>query len=890
MRPGHGAEVAESFRETALRYADRGWPVFCLQPHGKVPLSGEDTGRHGCLDATTDMLAVSRWWRDHPDANIGIACGPVGGIFVLDVDVKPPKVKEGDPPGIPGPAALAELERRHGALPPTLTAGTGGGGEHRYFRWPVDVPIRNRARIRIDGAATGLDCRGEGGYVAAPPSIHPDGGVYRWWDPAVPVAEAPRWLLDLLAPVATSAPTIAAVWAQPERGAAAERLTAYGRTALDGAYQDILGAGEGNRHDVIRNKSLWLAKLAAGGCIGWAEAEAALIAAGDATGKDPREVRRAVQWGYDKGSKEPYRPEDREIAPRVYRGPGWEDGPPGMPEDDPGPGAEGWTWQPPSDDDMPPIEGFAPGEASAPVSPTRPSLARLHAEDAAQGSSIIAEVGDILETAYDTKAERAAACRGAAKLMVGALGPLSWLAALAPSEWADAVASIMTAGGMSTLFPPIDRAVRQAAAEHVAALHAEKVAERRRKLAGSKADGGPIPEVQERLSKSKEGDVKSTFANVVTIYRQDPRWDSLRMSKLGDVVEVNSMELLEGPGTADAAEWLRDQYRIDAPEHVVKSALYAVAQGRVYSPVDDYLESIRGLGDGISTIHGILPKHLGIKDPSPLQRRMVTRFLIGAIARAKKPGCKLDTALIFAGKQGAKKSSWFKALFGPEFFGDSPIPIGSKDAPIQLSRVWGYEAAELEDLTSKRTAEAVKAFMSTAADLFRAPFARTARLYPRHTVLCGSFNPRDGVLTDPTGSRRFWIIALPDEWVVPVDLVAAERDAIWAEALMLYERGDPWWFERAEDKDREEAAQEWVEEDPWQALVAAWLNPPGAVIPPTAFTRAKVMEDAIKIPPAMMDRRASARVGAILTRLGWKEHASPSGHRGQRVWLRDTAS
>jgi hypothetical protein len=160
----------------ALDHALRGWRVFPVA--GKVPrIAAWPT------QATTDEAIVRRWWQTWLTADIGIATG--GGLLVLDVD-----------PRHGGDASLAELERRHGPLPDTPRALTGGGGVHLYFA--VDQTIGNRA-----GLVPGIDLRGEGGFVVAPPSKHASGRGYAWELGAspddVPLAPAPRWLLKQLA-------------------------------------------------------------------------------------------------------------------------------------------------------------------------------------------------------------------------------------------------------------------------------------------------------------------------------------------------------------------------------------------------------------------------------------------------------------------------------------------------------------------------------------------------------------------------------------------------------------------------------------------------------------------------------------------------------------------
>jgi putative DNA primase/helicase len=153
-------------RDAALGYARRGWCVFPVWSirNGRCACGtacGRDAGKHpigwlvphGVHDATTNESTIRRWWTDEPNANIGIATGAVSGIIVLDVD------------GEDGEASLAALEREHGPLPETPTVLT-GKGRHLYFAHP-GVPVPNRVRV-----ALGLDVRGDGGYVVAPPSIH----------------------------------------------------------------------------------------------------------------------------------------------------------------------------------------------------------------------------------------------------------------------------------------------------------------------------------------------------------------------------------------------------------------------------------------------------------------------------------------------------------------------------------------------------------------------------------------------------------------------------------------------------------------------------------------------------------------------------------------------
>lgn len=153
--------------DCALRYATR-WSVFPVVAGQKVPAC-----EHGCKDATRDPDQIRAWWASMPDANIGIATGPPSGIFVLDVD------------GADGLDALVTLG--HG-VPATLTQHTPSGGLHFVFAYHAEMG--NTARK----LGPNLDTRGAGGYIVGAPSVHPNGGVYRWANRSDPMP-MPGWLL-----------------------------------------------------------------------------------------------------------------------------------------------------------------------------------------------------------------------------------------------------------------------------------------------------------------------------------------------------------------------------------------------------------------------------------------------------------------------------------------------------------------------------------------------------------------------------------------------------------------------------------------------------------------------------------------------------------------------
>lgn len=206
--------------EAAAGYAGRGLPVFPCQ--GKTPLT-----EHGFHDASMDAATVLTWWTRWPEANIGIPTGAVSGLDVLDVDVQ-----HG------GQGTLAELERKHGKLPATVEVLTPSGGRHHWFAHGREL------KSTAGKLGSGVDTRGEGGYVLVPPSASENGRAYKFLHERER-AELPAWVFELLEPNG-SKPTAGKVTdVIPEGRRRQELLSLAGTLRRRGlADQEILAALE----------------------------------------------------------------------------------------------------------------------------------------------------------------------------------------------------------------------------------------------------------------------------------------------------------------------------------------------------------------------------------------------------------------------------------------------------------------------------------------------------------------------------------------------------------------------------------------------------------------------------------------------------------------------
>jgi hypothetical protein len=252
----------------AWTYAARGWPVFPVS--GKVPLPRT----RGVLDASTDPQILAAWWQN-PAHGVAIATGRPSGVWALDVD------------GDEGAASLGALVDHQGELPPTVTSRTGGGGWHMLFTMPSDRDVRNSTKK----IAPGLDVRGTGGYIVAPPSTG-----YRWLPRRAPseiaTADAPGWLVELVAPLPLPEP-IRAPRPMPEG-----RSSRYLQAALEAEYAEVAQAREGTRNARLFTAAWSLSRLIHAGDVDAATVARLLAHAAAQTGLGAREITRTIKSAY----------------------------------------------------------------------------------------------------------------------------------------------------------------------------------------------------------------------------------------------------------------------------------------------------------------------------------------------------------------------------------------------------------------------------------------------------------------------------------------------------------------------------------------------------------------------------------------------------------------
>jgi putative DNA primase/helicase len=289
------ADLPSPMASAALQYARRGWPIFpCRECDGEpyqirtgkragemvTPKAKQPYVATGLKAATADETQILRWWKQWPNAMIGLPLGAVtrdgDGFFALDFDPRhDPETGE----DFTLELLKERLEAQMGcAVPESLAVRTPSGGVHIYLRQPRDggEEIRNRGNLPEH-----VDVRGRGGYVIAPPSIIVEPcadatpGKYRWLRGRVdaPVAEAPPALIEILRDRSgrraeeRSTPSPAASARSPTGSSGdvddrvREAIRKYGLAALDAELERVRSAASGKRNAQLNESALKIAAL-----------------------------------------------------------------------------------------------------------------------------------------------------------------------------------------------------------------------------------------------------------------------------------------------------------------------------------------------------------------------------------------------------------------------------------------------------------------------------------------------------------------------------------------------------------------------------------------------------------------------------------------------------
>jgi len=292
-------------------------------------------------------------------------------------------------------------------------------------------------------------------------------------------------------------------------------------------------------------------------------------------------------------------------------------------------------------------------------------------------------------------------------------------------------------------------------------------------------------------------------------------------------------------------------------------------------PVREYLRSLPA--DAASGRDIFTEMADAASTPSPLAPVYWMRWCVSAVARALRPGCKVDSVLVLSGKQGARKSTiFFELMKDQKWFTDSMPAIGSADSMRMLSSKWVIEWAELEAM-KRRDSETVKAFLSGREDTYRMPYARRFTTAPRSSVIVATTN-EPAFLDDWSGSRRFWPLSVDGK--IDSGWFREHRDAIWSAAMQKWKAGEQAYLTEEEDDARREESVGFSYSDPWIGQVEAWSRSENREQAQTW----EILSSALGLDASRQDKAACMRLSRVMAKIGGWERcqigpARLSGYR-----------
>jgi hypothetical protein len=337
-----------------------------------------------------------------------------------------------------------------------------------------------------------------------------------------------------------------------------------------------------------------------------------------------------------------------------------------------------------------------------------------------------------------------------------------------------------------------------------------------------------LGEWRDSIETDRHGLVKPRFQNLLTIIRHALGYNPFLYDvfaaeeQLGVTCRFGvSGSLVDDTVILAVKQWLctRFGFSSDPATGIIHEAVSVIAAEQPINPLTAYLESL--VWDGRPRIRTWMRDYCEAQAEEPYLSDISEKFLISMVARAFRPGCKLDTVLILVGEQGAGKSTTLSTLAGREdWFSDTGINFREKDAALQLRGKWIYELSELVGAYKSDT-ENIKQFISSRVDKIRPPYGRRVTKYPRHGVLAGSTN-RSEFLNDTTGNRRFWPVEVGH---CDTDGLAAVRDQLFAEAIEAWRWGAvPYLTDAAVIAQANEATKARQLDDPWVDEIRARLG------------------------------------------------------------------
>ena len=307
-----------------------------------------------------------------------------------------------------------------------------------------------------------------------------------------------------------------------------------------------------------------------------------------------------------------------------------------------------------------------------------------------------------------------------------------------------------------------------------------------------------VEEVRGSLDLTDNGAIKNSIRNCLTVFQNDPVLQgAVRYNILTERIDIVK-PLWWSKQTATLTDtdlnylmlYLEDKYSLTS-EKKIQKALSIIADSNKYHPIRDYLNGLEW--DGTERIRYALPRFLGAEE-GEYTYQALRLFMLGAISRVFKPGCKFEVMLCLVGGQGAGKSTFFRLLaVKDEWFSDDLKKIDDDNVYRKMQGHWIIEMSEMIATANAKSIEDIKSFISRAKETYKVPYETHPADRLRQCVFGGSSNTMDFLPLDRSGNRRFLpIMVHPENAEIHIlEDEAASRafiDMMWAEVMFIYQK------------------------------------------------------------------------------------------------------
>jgi putative DNA primase/helicase len=337
-------------------------------------------------------------------------------------------------------------------------------------------------------------------------------------------------------------------------------------------------------------------------------------------------------------------------------------------------------------------------------------------------------------------------------------------------------------------------------------------------------------------------------------FLSQPEWD--KSIQKGDMISDDDITGIR--------YYISDIHHYEPSKQIVGEACLLTSKRRSYHPVKNYIESVKW--DGVSRIDSWLRQAVGCED-NVYTQMAGAKFLIAAVNRVYRPGCKFDHMLILEGGQGLGKSTLVEEMAGDWYLDTN---FGHKDKDL-IDGMRGAFLIEISELTgmNKKDVDWLKSFLTKKVDRVRLAYAARTKDFKRKSVFIGTYNPSGNnmYLRDDTGNRRFWPVECTK---VDLDYVRKNKAQLWAEAYARYKEGEVYYLTDPEAVEILTGMHSERElESPTHVKIRNWLEQK----PRREVSMHELIEECLKIntdgrnPKEVLS--VSTTVGIIMRKLRW---------------------